>query len=59
MNKLCAECRYCQHPEWAMLMPGYKICGHDRADDTGRLDIQRTVNDDKHCGPEGKWWEAI
>jgi len=54
----CRECRYCQHPEWAVLIPGYMICVHPKAGETGRLDLQRLLDDDNHCGKSVKWWES-
>ena len=57
MNK-CKTCKWCQHPEWAVLIPGFMICVHVNAGDTGRLDVQRLLDDNKHCGKSAKWWEA-
>lgn len=54
--KQCKSCKYREHPEWAMLLPGFKICTHPKAT-IGRLDIERVMDDDNHCGPEAKWWE--
>jgi hypothetical protein len=34
------------------------ICVHVNAGDTGRLDVQRLLDDNKHCGKSAKWWEA-
>jgi hypothetical protein len=57
MDKNCSNCKYCQHPEWAILVPGFMICVHTKVNDVGRLDVQRVMDDDEHCGPTAKWWE--
>jgi hypothetical protein len=54
--KTCKSCTYRQHPTWAILIPGYMICNHPKST-VGRLDIERMMNDNEHCGPDAKWWE--
>jgi len=55
--KKCKTCKHCSHPEWAVLIPGYMICIHPNAEGSGRLDVQRLLDDDLHCGKSAKWWE--
>ena len=55
--KKCSDCRFRQHPEWAVLIPGFMICINPKAGELGRLDLQRVSKGDEFCGPEGKWWE--
>jgi hypothetical protein len=57
LDRLCKDCKWRQHPEWAMLLPGFMICVNDNAGEVKRLDIQRTCKGDAYCGTEGKWWE--
>ena len=53
---LCKTCKFYQHPEWSLLIPGYRICAHPKANGVVRVDVQRMMDDKNHCGREGKWW---
>jgi hypothetical protein len=55
MNKLCYNCRFSKHPNWAVMLPSFIVCEHPDGIEIGRIDVLRASS--KYCGPRPKWFE--